>query len=208
VADKRSVTARDFFTAIVHRAASRVLIGEELCRDEGFVGESIGFVLSLFVTALVIVKLPLGPLRDHLAYPISFWHRRKLARCTKMLLPVLRKRITECNFHQGTREPRLDAIEWSLGLESSNEVDEERLAAELMHGLWAGTSAPGGLVTEIVFQLLLEPHYKEPLIKEGMEALADENKWTEKALSRLPLLDSFIRETNRLNPTGSSKIST
>ena len=125
-----------------------------------------------------------------------------------MLLPVLRKRLAERNSDQGAGEPRLDAIEWSLGLESSNEVDEERLAAELMHGLWAGTSAPGGLVTEIMFQLLLESHYKEHLINEGIEALGDDNKWTERALSKLPLLDSFIRETNRLNPTGSSKVST
>ncbi|KAI1422003.1 cytochrome P450 [Xylaria sp. FL1777] len=198
----RSVTARDFFTAIVHRAASRILVGQELCRNEAFVQESTGFVISIFITALAIVKLPLGPLREWLAYPISIWHRKKLARCTRMLLPVLESRIAERN-NEGPQESRLDAIEWFLMLDSSMNVDKQTLAAELMHSLWAGTSAPGGLVTEIMFQLLLEPQYKAPLIKEAIEALREDGRWTEKALGRLPLLDSFIRETNRLNPTGS-----
>lgn len=196
--------ARDFFTAIVHRAACRILVGEELCRDEDFIRESTAFVISIFITALIIVKLPLGPMRNWLAYPISIWHRRKLNRCTKMILPVLTDRIAEHSSQGGLQESRLDAIEWFLMLYSRDNVNQQRLAAELMHGLWAGTSAPGGLVTEVIFQLLLEPQYKEPLLKEAVEALGDDNRWTEKALGRLPLLDSFIRETNRLNPTGSS----
>ncbi|KAH8161836.1 hypothetical protein CIB48_g6412 [Xylaria polymorpha] len=159
----RIMGARDFFTAIVHRAACRILVGEELCRDEDFIRESTAFVISIFITALIIVKLPLGPMRNWLAYPISIWHRRKLNRCTKMILPVLTDRIAEHSSQGGLQESRLDAIEL----------------------------------------LLLEPQYKEPLLKEAVEALGDDNRWTEKALGRLPLLDSFIRETNRLNPTGS-----
>lgn len=31
--------------------------------------------------------------------------------------------------------------------------DMEVLATELIHNLWAGTSPPGGLVTDIVFQI-------------------------------------------------------
>ncbi|KAF2972981.1 hypothetical protein GQX73_g504 [Xylaria multiplex] len=202
--DGRSVAARSFFTAIVHRSASRILIGEELCRDEKFIRESIGFVMSIFITALAIVKLPLGPLRDYLAYPISIWHQKKLTQCTQMLLPILQKRIDERNNRNTDRQSGLDAMEWLLALSSPSDIDKHRIAAELMHNLWAGTSAPGGLVTEIMFQLLLEPDYKDPLINEAIEALGDGCQWTEKALGRLPLLDSFIRETNRLNPTGST----
>ncbi|KAI1823899.1 cytochrome P450 [Xylaria intraflava] len=200
---RKSVAARDFFTAVVHRSASRILIGEELCRDEQFIRESTSFVMSIFITALAIVKLPLGPFRDWLAHPISIWHRHKLTQCTKMLLPVLEKRIEEFNHSKEPREAKLDAIEWLLMLSPPGDIDKHLLATELMHNLWAGTSAPGGLVTEIIFQQLLEPQYKDPLINEAIEALGSDGRWTEKALGRLPLLDSFIREINRLNPTGS-----
>ncbi|KAH8197410.1 hypothetical protein TruAng_008433 [Truncatella angustata] len=200
-----SHNAQQFFTAIVHRSASRIMIGEELCRNETFIKTSTEFVMSIFFTGLIIVKLPLGPLRDWLAYPLAAWHRRKLRQCTRMLRPVLQRRIEERQKSGGSQN-RLDAIEWSLMLvPSGGEIDVPRLLDELMHNLWAGTSAPGGLVTDIIFQLLLEPKYKEMLVQEASKALGETGHWTEKALGRLPLLDSFIREINRLYPTGSSK---
>ncbi|KAI0401584.1 cytochrome P450 [Xylaria palmicola] len=200
---QQTKTARDLFTAIVHRSACRILVGDELCHDEAFIRESSGFVLSIFITALAIVKLPLGPLRDWLSYPISSWHRKKLEKCTNMLLPILDKRIAERDDRNKPKHSKQDSIEWFLMLSEPTRIDKKRLADELMHNLWAGTSAPGGLVTEIIFQLLLQPEYVQPILTEAIEALGDEGRWTEKALSRLSLLDSFIRETNRLNPTGS-----
>jgi aspirochlorine biosynthesis cytochrome P450 monooxygenase len=161
--------------------------------------------MSIFITGLVIVKLPLGPLRGWLAYPLGLWHRVKLNRCIDMLLPVVQSRLKEWNDGY-IREDRCDAIEWSLMLsDSPATINARRLAQELMHNVWAGTSAPGGLVTDIIFQLLLEPRYQQPLLDEAKKALGADGHWTERALSRLPLLDSFIREINRLYPTGSSK---
>lgn len=164
--------------------------------------------MSIFFTALVIVKLPLGPLRWWLAYPLSAWHRRKLSQCVEMVRPVLQKRLDERRRNEDCQvdKPELDAIEWSLMLSPlSTAADIEVLATELMHNLWAGTSAPGGLVTDIIFQILLQPEYKDPLIQEANEALQGADHWTERSLNQLPLLDSFIREINRLYPTGSSR---
>ncbi|CAJ2504444.1 Uu.00g118380.m01.CDS01 [Anthostomella pinea] len=195
--------AQNFFTSIVHRSASRILIGEELCRNDKFIKTSIEFVMSIFYTALIIVKLPLGPLREWLAYLLAWWHRQKLKQCTRMLLPVIEARIDR-HLDESNASEESDAIEWHLMLSPSiSDVDPQRLAAELMHNLWAGTSAPGGLTTEIFFQILLEPQYKEDIVREAKEALGGDQHWTEKSLSKLPLLDSFIREINRLNPTGS-----
>lgn len=125
-----------------------------------------------------------------------------------MVRPVLQKRLDERRQNEDSQvdSPELDAIEWSLMLRpSSTAADIEVLAMELMHNLWAGTSAPGGLVTDIMFQILLQPEYKDPLIREASEALRGAGHWTERALNQLPLLDSFIREVNRLYPTGSGK---
>ncbi|KAK8044780.1 gibberellin cluster-kaurenoxidase (diterpencyclase) [Apiospora rasikravindrae] len=114
--------AQFFFSAIVHRITSRVLIGDELCRDERFIRNSREFITSIFVTGLLLTKLPLGPLRGWLAYPLAFWHRRKLARCTDMLQPVIRQRIERREQQRHSNEPsesmaeKLDATEWSLAL--------------------------------------------------------------------------------------------
>ncbi|KAL1852794.1 hypothetical protein Daus18300_012038 [Diaporthe australafricana] len=65
--DGQKRNARNLFSAITHRTASRILIGKELCRQERFFRLSTSFIMSIFFTALVIVKLPLGPLRRWLA---------------------------------------------------------------------------------------------------------------------------------------------
>jgi hypothetical protein len=106
-------TAQGLFTAIVHRIASRILVFEEICHDELFIKTSTDFVMSIFVTGLIIVKLPLGPLREWLAYPLAAWHRRKIAQCTKMLMPMVNARIHNRK-GKSTDWGKLDAIEWSL----------------------------------------------------------------------------------------------
>ncbi|MCJ1380205.1 hypothetical protein MMC17_003308 [Xylographa soralifera] len=193
-----------FFGAVAHRTASRVLIGEELCRDERFTRLSISFIQSIFLTALIIVKLPLGPLRGLLAWPLSLLHKWKLRRCSAMLLPIVKRRMEDRAASGEDGAPRLDAIEWTLAVskQGSRNNTPEFVTKELLHGLWAGSSAPGGLMTEMVYQLLLEPQYLDPLRTEASNALQAYG-WSEKTLDSLYLQDSFIREVNRLFPTGS-----
>ncbi|KAK8105173.1 cytochrome p450 protein [Apiospora kogelbergensis] len=199
--DGDTPTAQSFFNSIVHRITSRVLIGEELCRDERFIQLSREFVKSIFVTGLLITKLPLGPLRGWLAYPLASWHRRKLARCTTILQPMLRRRIQQDEQHRHSTKPsesrleKLDATEWALALlPPGSEVDTQRLAQELMQNLWAGSSSPSGLATDVMFQLLLEPRYKTMIVEEARDALKHGERWTEATLNRLRLLERFIYE--------------
>jgi hypothetical protein len=203
------VRAMDFFSAIVHQTATRIMIGPELSRNSGFLSASTSLQNSIFITALVIVKLPLGPLRDLLAYPLTLPHRWKLDKCFKILQPLVTERVQRRRLLQGKEvndNEKTDAIEWTLDLISSlpdaryDSVDF--ITEELLHGLWAASSAPGGLMTQIVFSLLYEPKYIAPVREEAEKAVALYG-WSEKMLGNLLLQDSFIREVNRLFPTGS-----
>ena len=162
------------------------------------------FVQSIFVTALIIVQLPLGPLRGLLAWPLSLLHSWKLHRCVNILLPIVKRRMEERVTAHKSAAPRLDAIEWTLDFSKPGSPDNslQRVTKELLHNLWAGSSAPGGLLTEMVYQILFDPIYLEPLRTEAANAL-DAHGWSEKTLDSLHLQDSFIREINRLFPTGS-----
>lgn len=191
--------------AIAHRTASRIMIGEEISRDERFIHFSMSFVESIFTNALVIVNLPLGPFRNWCAWPLSILHRRKLEKCVKMLLPIVALRLNEQQ-SEDKLPVRLDGIEWTIVFAGSDPRDKDprRIAEEVLHNLWAGSSAPGGLITEMLYQLLMEPKYIEPLREEIQKAISESGEWSEKALNGLPLQDSFIREINRLYPTGAS----
>jgi hypothetical protein len=191
----------EFFGEITHRAATRVLICEDLCRDVKFIRQSMSFTMSIFVTALVIVNLPLGIFRSLLAWPISLVHRWHLHKCMKMLRPHVEKAIDMYK----PDSKGLNAIHWTMGLfpESMDKRHHSRLMKELLHSLWAGSSAPGGMITEVVWQLLINDNAIGVLREEASVAL-QEHGWSEKMLNALHLQDSFIRETNRLFPTGSS----
>lgn len=202
------VTAMKFFSRVAHRSATRVMIGSELCRDEKFLEETIGLLESIFFTAIVIVTLPLGPLRHWLARALTLPHKWRLDRCTNMLRPVVEKRMEarKKTLKTVSEDSIGDGIEWTLDLctDERSYNTPVKLTHELLHNLWAASSAPGGMMTEIVFQLLSYPQYIKPLRKEA-EVAVKENGWTEKMISALHLQDSFIREVNRLLPTGASK---
>lgn len=120
-----------------------------------------------------------------------------------MLLPVIKSRI-ENNKAASNTEPELDSIQWTLDLfpETLYEFDRRRFAHELLHNLWAGSAAPGGMITEVIFQLLLRQG-EFLAVKDEVERSHAEYGWSERMINALSLLDSFIRETNRLFPTGS-----
>ncbi|KAJ8069764.1 hypothetical protein OCU04_000183 [Sclerotinia nivalis] len=197
----KEVTAMSFFSSIAHRLATRFLIDEELCRDEKFLEVTQSFLNSIFITALVIVKLPLGPFRRLFVWPLSRMQVWKKLQCAQILLPLVKSRMVARKEGAGKK---LDAIEWTLELLSAEKRcnTPEYITEELLYGLWAGSSAPGGMLTEILYQLLLSPQYLTPL-REEAEGAVRQHGWSEKMLNDLLLLDSFIREVNRLYPTGS-----
>ena len=183
------------------------MIGEELCRDEAFVKSSASFVESIFTNALIIVKLPLGPFRGLLSWPISYFHERKLNHSARLLTPLVEKRMRG-EGKQAREGEVADALAWTLEFPEQDPARNEPdyVAKELLHGLWAGSSAPGGMACEMLYQLLMEPKYLEPLREEAQKAISLNGGWTEKALNSLPLLDSFTREVNRMYPTGAGKL--
>ncbi|KAG9230930.1 cytochrome P450 [Amylocarpus encephaloides] len=199
----KEVNTMALLSRVAHQTATRVLIGEELCNNESFIKLTTSFLESIFVTALIIVKLPLGPFRGFLASPLSLVHKWKLYRCKKILLPIVKRRIAERKGHKGNPADVLDGIEWTLARvpEGSLVDTPETITTELLHALWAGSSAPGGMMTEVIYQMLLGEEYQETMRTEAIEAF-QKFGWGEKMINVLHCQDSFIREVNRLYPTG------
>ena len=122
----------------------------------------------------------------------------------KMLQPIVARRIQERQRGEGKGNHN-DGIEWTLDLTDNASMDPHQISLEVLHNLFAGSLAPGAMVTELVFQVLMDPKLLQELRTEALKAI-DEHGWTEKLLTSLPLQDSFIRELNRVYPTGSSKL--
>jgi hypothetical protein len=196
----------------MHRVTSRILVGPELCRDDKFTSVTMDTGEGIFMNAVLMVFLSVFPFSLGPLEGIGSWigtrlfgHTRALQRATNIILPVVQKRIRDKEIERGVAN-HVDAIEWTIQAANSipNETDPHRLTHQVIHNLWAGSSAPGALVTQLLFQVLAHAEYVDPLRNE-IEDLVSKHGWVEKTLNGMVLLDSFIRETNRLYPAGCGK---
>ncbi|RWA08687.1 hypothetical protein EKO27_g6423 [Xylaria grammica] len=159
------------------------------------------FQHSIFMHAVVTISLPLGPLRRLLAPVISLSHRWNMRKAMALLQPVVARRIRDRKRNQLSNDENNDGIAWTLDLTDEAEMDPQLASLEILHNLFAGSLAPGAMITEMIFQVLMDPKLLDDLHKEATQAL-EEYGWTDKLFGKLALQDSFIRELNRLYPTG------
>lgn len=187
----------------MHRVTSRVLVGQELCRNEDYIRSSMAFTDSIFINGLVLSMVPFGCLRILGSNICSYFHRRKLEKALGPVIPVVQQRLLAL---ETSPSQHLDALDWTIELSRAyhQEYKPRRIALQLLHNLWAGSAAPAGLVIQILFQILLKPGYLTPLLNEIVDAISTYG-YTEKGFNSMLLLDSFVREINRLYPTGSSQ---
>lgn len=161
------------------------------------------FQHSIFIHAMIIIHIPFRPLREILTRLAVLSHKRNLGRAMEILKPVVTKRVEKRRYEDSSVDDN-DGIRWTLDLTKDEDMDPHRLSLEVLHNLFAGSLAPGAMITEMVFQVLMSPELLQDLRQEAQQAASDHG-WTEKLLQDLLLQDSFIRELNRVYPTGSSQ---
>ena len=206
LSDWKSFNGSEVCAKMLHRTTSRILVGLDLCRNDEYLDVSGRFSKSLFIFGTLWNVIATGPLRKLLARLTIFGHTRDLNHATKMLLPVIHQRLADRSNGVDISEKYKDMLQWILDTPPSIPGDEDPVhqAHHLMHLTFAASSASGVLVTQGLFQLLMMPEYVQPLREELDRVLAEHgNQWTDRALSSLVLMDSFLRETMRMYPAGS-----
>ncbi|KAM7192056.1 Cytochrome P450 [Naviculisporaceae sp. PSN 640] len=210
-----SFPASQLCSRIMHRVTSCILIGPEICHDEIFLETSQALGEATFKTAFICSMLPpLGLFKSPVRRLISrLLHQPFLDRAMGVILPVVQARFDEFQVSrtdqtniETEKDEHIDAIQWTLSLTSTTYPTEhtpKRIALVLLQNLWASNAGPAELLTQMIFQILHDPIYLPPLRAEIESALATHGSPSEKALSpsSTPLLDSFLREINRLYPT-------
>ncbi|KAI0549800.1 cytochrome P450 [Xylaria curta] len=199
----QELNVADTIADLTNQVACRVLICRELSRNPEFLRRTMTFQQSIFMHAVVIISLPLGPLRSLFSPLISLSHRWNLWRAMAILQPVVARRIQDRKRDQASGKEENDGISWTLDLTDDSEINPQLASLEILHNLFAGSLAPGAMITEMIFQALMDSNLLADLRDEAMTALK-EYGWTEKLFGKLYLQDSFIRELNRLYPTGAT----
>ncbi|CAF3447089.1 unnamed protein product [Fusarium graminearum] len=173
---------------LISRMSASVFVGEELSHDETWQQVSTNYGMTVFLAARALRQWPrwLRPLIQWFL-PACKSCRAEVKRAREVLEKNLAKRAAEGKEHD-------DSITWFSEIAAGKSYDP--VAAQL------GMSMAAVVTTsELLKQTVIEicSHDLITPLREEIEAVVHEHGWSPAALTNMRLLDSVIKETQRMN---------
>ncbi|KAG6214030.1 hypothetical protein E4U50_000723 [Claviceps purpurea] len=193
--DWHTISLKHVVLHLTTRISSRIFLGKELCRNEAWLKVSREYAVAAFMAVRQAVVWP-PPLRGLISRFMP-WSRRAVSLiedARRCMAPVLERRQRERA--SGNYIPYHDAIEW-LEASSIAGKDDPVLAQLALSALAIHTTAD--LLSQAVGDLAVHHEFVEPLRDEITECLAQDG-WERKSLYNMKLLDSCIKESQRMKP--------
>lgn len=186
---------------MVARLSSLVFLGDKICRNKEWLDVSVNYALDAF-NAVRALRLWPSILR-----PFAQWFLPETRRAQKHLTvarKIIRQEIEQRRRDEalGHKRSHSDALDWAREVAAGRPYDETMGQIGLSIAAIHTTSQ---LLTNIIYDLAAYPEYVAPLREEIITALQEENGWKPSALAKMKLLDSVMKESQRLNPAGISK---
>ena len=186
---------------IIARLSSRIFTGAELCRDPSWL--KICAEYTIYAMRAVHEMRTWNPV----ARPIVHWFlpscrklRSKVKEARKIVNALLEKRRADQAAGTTSLEHN-DALKWFENLAKGRPYDP---AVAQMVLVFVSAHTTTDLLTQVLFDLAQHPELIEPLRKE-VRGVLDEDGWKGLSQHSLMLLDSVIKETQRLKPIGISR---
>lgn len=188
---------------IVAQVSSRAFLGTDLCRHEGWLRITREYTINSFEAAEQLRMWP-----SWLKYLVVWF----LPTCRKLRVQVKEARqIIDATLKQrqelkaqhkalGKEMPRFDdAIEWIDQAAAAKGISYDATALQLALSL-AAIHTTTDLLCQTLTRIAQNPDILGPLRDEIMSSLR-ENGWQKSSLYNMKLLDSVIKESQRLKPT-------
>lgn len=186
---------RDTMSQIVAQMVARGFLGDDgLCRNPAFLNLMYDFLEDSFIAAHILRRWPI-PMRWFASWFIPSCNkvREELKEVEKFLKPLLDQ-------EEGP-ETEMTALSWVKEASKGSSYDFTTLQLTLA---LASLDTSNDLLTKALCDLSEHPDLVEDIRKEIIEVIGQEGM-TKSALQRLYLLDSAMKESQRLRPLGYSK---
>lgn len=197
-----SIDFKDTMLQLIARVSSRVFLGDLLCRNEEWLRITRDYTTSSFIAAEELRLWP-APLRPvvHWFLPKCSELRALVRNAREVILPVLEERRRQKMMLSQTESEKSkifdDAIEWFETVADGRPYDP--VGAQLILST-AAIHTTTDLTCQTMTQITLHPEIIAPLRKEIVDVL-QEHGWKKTALFEMKLLDSVIKESQRLKPS-------
>ena len=168
--------------------------GSQLSHNEEWVRSTIKFASDVSIGTQKITKIP-RILRPVARYFIAELQEIKRHHSTarRVIIPILQEREAQPN------KPS-DFLQWMSDSAVGSEKDKAFIASNQLMFSLAAIPKSVALCTQLLNDLCAMPQYIEPLQEEIEASLAEYGTFTTQSLLLLEKMDSFIKESQRLNP--------
>ncbi|KAJ7796327.1 cytochrome P450 [Mycena olivaceomarginata] len=186
--------------AIVARASNRLFVGLPLCRNEEYLANSVSYTIDVMRGAGKISLLP--PFLRPLLGPFISSKNKSNARALQFLGPLIEERLSK-ERELGPDWPGKpnDLISWFLDLAENEQRAALPITVRILQMNMAAIHTTSTAFTYALFDLTTRPEYLLPM-REEAERVVKEEGWTKAALNSMVKIDSFLRESQRINTNG------
>lgn len=199
--DWTSLNINKSLLRVVAIVSGRIFIGPELYRKEPYIEAATQYTMEL-LAAQRAVKAIVPWLRPFLApfLPELKTLKSRLATADTFLRPVVASRRAQSDVPGLVHHD--DFLGWMMADAKKLKIKDDKDIARVQLAIsFAAIHTTTMTATNVLYSLAARQEYIEPLRQEIKKALVESNDlWTSHTLSRLPKLDSFIRETMRMDP--------
>ncbi|KAF2106359.1 cytochrome P450 [Lophiotrema nucula] len=193
-----NVTAR-----IITMLNGRTFVGLPLSRNEDWIHSTIAFTTEGDIVAQSLRPYP-SLIRPVVApfLPAVRSLKKHQALVSKKTQPLIEAHFARSASEKKDPNQSGRLLSWLLG-KYKNGTSPNRIAKDYLLSSAASIPIPASLLTHILFELGKRPEYVEPLRLE-LRAAVEKNggKFSYNCLGSLDKMDSFIKETQRLNSHG------
>lgn len=185
---------------LVARISGRIFVGPDLSREDGWVHISTSYAKDVFAAASSIRRW-----RPSVRWIVKYFTPEiqrihvQTDRATTYIGNVLKQRsIGEKT--EGYEKP-VDVLEWVRDSLSDRHKQNFRFQARLAMSLIAAAiNTTSGLLVDVILDLAFRPECIDMLREEAAEVLLESGgRWTPEGLDKLKKMDSFVKESQRLN---------
>ncbi|PCH34274.1 cytochrome P450 [Wolfiporia cocos MD-104 SS10] len=196
-----AVPAYKTMSEVIARASNRVFVGISLCRNPQYLEIASSFAAEVLRGCTVMGLMPnflkpiIGP---HLP-----WSRRAIKRMAPHVIPIIeqRQRQLEAHGEDWTGKPN-DLLMWLV--EEANHAglanNMNLLVQSILTANFVAVHTSSITFTHALYHLAANSQYTE-ILRDEVESIIQQDGWTKIALGKMWKLDSFLKESQRVNGT-------
>ncbi|KAK2052109.1 cytochrome P450 [Colletotrichum caudatum] len=198
--DWQRVAIKKRLNLLVARISARVFLGEELCRNPVWIDIAVSHIMTGILSAMSLRMFPAfaRPLMNKILPPCRKL-RSQVQQARSLIRPVIEKRQRgkAAAIERGESPVDYnDGIEWSELYANGRSFDHVDLQLGLSVAAVHNTT---DLLSQVVYDLASDPDMVERL-RDEVSTVIGKAGWDKSSLYNLKLLDSVIKESQRIKP--------